>query len=239
MGDTRKISDNLSTLGVHAFMINLEKTLRVGNEVRFKCGEAGFITVICDIINNNILKIMLPTNSKESVIIYRGEKYNVICVNEKAMYMLETIVKDVYALHEVMVLELEALSNTKIQRRDAFRVNENVKVKYRIIFSETIPLETWKTTRTVDLSETGMQIRTETPLTLGQQLEITMDIDTLGIRETLTDIKAKVVRCSNKQKAYFLGIKFENISKKAKDTIIKLVVLSQRNKLSYHNNNKR
>lgn len=214
-------------------MINLEKTLRVGNEVRFKCGEAGFITVICDIIDNNIIKIMLPTNSKESVIIFRGEKYNLICVNEKAMYMLETMVKDVYALHEVMVLELEALSNTKIQRRDAFRVCESVKVKFRQIMSETIPLETWKTTRTVDISETGVLIKSDGPLTLGQQLEIILDIDTLGIRETLTDIKGKVVRCSHKQKRYFVGIKFDNISKKAKDTIIKLVVLSQRNKLSY------
>lgn len=217
-------------------MINLEKTLKVGNEVRFKCNNVGFITVICEIIDNSIIKIMLPTNNKESVIIFRGDQYNIICVNEKAMYMLETTVRDVYALEQVMVVELEAHSNTKIQRRDAFRVNESVKVKYRKVYSENAFDEEWEATRTADISETGMLIKAKEPLALGQKLDLIIDIDTLGLRDTLMGVKGKVVRCINKQqKGTYLGIKFENLPKRAKDTIIKLVVLSQRNKLSHTN----
>ncbi len=215
-------------------MIDLEKTLRAGNEVRFKCNNVGFITVICEIIDKNVIKILVPADSKEPFIIVRGEKYNITCVNEKAMYMLETVVRNVHSLHEVFVVELEALSNTKIQRRDAFRVNESIRVKYRKLLSEDDPEEIWKTTRTVDISETGMLIKVNEPLALGQHLDIILDIDTLGIRETLPNIKGKVVRCSGKQKGFFMGVKFESMPQKAKDTIIKLVVLSQRNKLSYY-----
>lgn len=216
-------------------MVNLETTLRVGNEVRFKSGEAGFITVICEIINKNIIKILLPANIKEPIAVFRGERYNVVCVNEKAMYMLETMVKDVYVFHEVIAIELEALCNTKIQRRDAFRVNENISVRVCKIPHEADSEEKWLTTKTVDISETGMQIKLNEPCPVGQLLELSIHIDTLGIRKTLTDIKGKVVRCINKPRGSYLGIKFENMPKKAKDTIIKLAVLSQRNKLSYKN----
>ncbi len=64
-------------------------------------------------------------------------------------------------------------------------------------------------------------------------MELVLHIDKFGIREILPNIEGRVVRCSatgNKRFGFFLGIEFENLPEKAKDIIIKLVVLSQRSK---------
>jgi hypothetical protein len=69
-------------------------------------------------------------------------------------------------------------------------------------------------------------------------MELTLRINLYGINDVITKVKSRVVRCiaiRHKEFPYLLGIRFEDLQEKARDSLIKLVVLSQRSKLTYKN----
>lgn len=215
--------------------MNLDKLLKTGDEVRVKCGDSNFITTIDETIAEDTFTILAPLDFVQLRVVKPGERCSLSCVTERGLCMFETLVSDVRNSQEVTVIELKATSSyKKIQRREAFRVRENIEVKVR---KKTADLNAkWINTNTVDISETGMLLRYDESCTPGQVLELIVRIDLFGMNEVLPKIKGRVARCfttGNKKHEYLLGIRFEELPEKARNAIIKLAVLSQRSKLAY------
>jgi c-di-GMP-binding flagellar brake protein YcgR len=150
--------------------------------------------------------------------------------------MFETRVTEVDDSSNVVVIHLAVSSEIRrVQRRQAFRVRENIIVNARKS-SELDPEAKWVKTSTVDIAEMGMLLKFDESCDNGQELEMTLRINLFGINEVIPKVKGQVVRCvstRNKEFGYLLGIRFEDLPEKARDALIKLVVLSQRNKMTF------
>lgn len=217
--------------------MKLDKILKTRNEVRINCEKGGFITSIDEIISEDTLTILAPLEAEHRLLMKPGGTYLISCVTELGLYMFETVVDEVRNSENVPVIVLKAVSDyKKIQRREAFRATENISVSVRRSPRGDGKPEKWVNTHTVDISEMGTLLKFNEECAVGQAMELVLRIDVLGIKEILPKVKGRVARCratGSRQFGYLLGIQFEELPEKARSILIKLVVLSQRSKLTY------
>lgn len=217
--------------------MSLEKILKAGNEALVKNDQVSFATIIDEIVGPDTLTVIGPIDTAQRNKVRLGHKYLVSCVSEQGVFMFEAMVNNVDESLKLAIFELKMTSPyTKIQRREAFRAKETIDVNARKKAHGIEITKKWVKTNTIDISETGMLLQYDESCPLGLDVEIIIRINRYGINEVLPVIKAKVVRCMqtrNKEHGYLLGLKFENLPEKTRNVIIKLVVLSQRNKLRH------
>lgn len=217
--------------------MKLDKILKTGNEVRIKSQTDTFITTIDEIISEDDFAILAPYKQGQQIIIKPDEVLSVSCVTDRGLYIFEACVTEVDNSSSVIVIRIKALGEIRrVQRRQAFRVRENLTVNARKKSDDMKPDGKWVKTNTIDIAELGMLLRFDEDCDFGQEMEMTIRLNMFGINEVIPKVKGRVVRCvstKNKEYGFLVGIRFEDIPEKAKDALIKLVVLSQRNKLSY------
>lgn len=211
--------------------MNVDKILKIGDEIRVKTEHGSFISTVEDISGEQEFTV---SGSVSGVL--PGEKCMVSCVNERGLYMFETRAEFCGAA----ILALRAVGEfRKIQRREAFRVRESVEMRVRKKAGQGAAQAKWVNTHTVDISETGMLLRFPEECAEGQILELVAHINVLGMNEVLNKLTGKVIRClpaEHKTFKFLLGVHFEDLPDKARNAIIKLAVLSQRSKLAYKQN---
>ena len=219
--------------------MNLDKILKTGNEVRIKSETDTFITTIDEVTGENTFTILAPYKLGHQIIIKPSEVFSVSCVTDRGLYMFEAHVLEVDNSSNVVVIHLGTASEVRrIQRRQAFRVRESITVNARKKSGDINPDGKWVKSNTIDIAELGMLLKFDEVCEYGQEIELSMRINLFGLNEIIPKIKGQVVRCvttRNKEYSVLLGIKFEDLPEKARDALIKLVVLSQRNKLTYKN----
>lgn len=219
--------------------MNLDKILKTGNEVRIKSHTGTFITTVDEITGDDTFTILAPYKQGQLMVVQEQETLSVSCVTERGLYMFEALVTEVDTSSSVVVIHVKTNGEIhRIQRRQAFRVRENITVNARKKSNDINPDGKWVKTNTIDIAELGMLLRFDEGCDSGQEMEMTLRLNMFGIDEIIPKVKGKVVRCistRNKEFGYLLGISFEDLPEKARDALIRLVVLSQRNKLTYKN----
>jgi c-di-GMP-binding flagellar brake protein YcgR len=219
--------------------MNLDKILKTGNEVRIKGESDSFITTIDEVTSGNTFTILGPYRLGRQPNARPDENFSVSCVTERGLYMFEAVVLEIDDTTSISIIHLRVNSDIRrVQRRQAFRVRETVTVNARRKSGDMNPDGKWVKTNTIDIAELGMLLKFDENCQPGQELEMTLRINLFGINEVIPKIRGRVVRCiqtRNKEFGFLLGIQFEDIPEKARDALIKLVVLSQRNKLTYKN----
>ncbi|MPM35670.1 Flagellar brake protein YcgR [bioreactor metagenome] len=217
--------------------MELNKLLKPGNEVRVKNEKGSFITYLDEVIDEDTLTVIAPDEAEKRLLMKPGETFLFSCVTDRGLYMFETQVTAIQPCQNVTLIEMKAVSDyKKIQRREAFRAKECIEVSIRRKPKENEKAGKWLNTSTVDISEKGMLLKFNEECYIGQLMEFVLRVDIFGIKEVLPKIDGRVVRCmetGNKHFGYLLGINFENLPEKVRNIIIKLVVLSQRSKLTY------
>lgn len=215
--------------------MNLDKILQTGNEVRIKREHDIFTTLVDEVTGDNTFTITPPFKHGERIAMKTGELYTISCVTERGIYTFESIVTEVDDSTNVQVVHLKINGEVRrLQRRQAFRVRENITVNARKKSDGSEPDGKWVKTNTVDIAELGLLLRFDEDCKDGQDIEMSLRINLFGINEIIPKVKGKVVRCiptKNKEFGFLLGIQFEDLPEKARDALIKLVVLSQRNKI--------
>lgn len=218
--------------------MNTVKILEDVIEVRVMSEHVSFMTTIDDIIGDNFFSILGPLKEEQRRSIRTGEKLRLTCITERGLYIFEAAITRIYQRNQVLVYELRVKGEIRrIQRREAFRARESVEVSVRKIYTEEDMAGKWVNTHTIDISETGMLIKFNEECAAGQLLETVIRVKKYGLNEVLPCICAKAVRCApngNKQFGYFLGLSFTEVPERAKNILLKLVVLSQRNKVVYN-----
>lgn len=217
--------------------MRLDKVLEGRNEVWVKSEKGHFVSTI-DEVGDSTLTIMGPTEPELRLQVKPDVQFLITGVTERGLYMFEAVVKNVYFWNNVMQVELNAISDyKKIQRREAFRVMESIEVQVCKLAQVDDQPPNWVKTETVNISETGMLIRFNEECALGQSFEIEVNINLYGMNEILPKIHGRVVRCypvESRTFNYLVGIEFEDLPDNVRNSIIKLVVLSQRNNIIYH-----
>lgn len=220
----------------------LEKILKTGDEVRIKSEKDTFITTVDEVIGADLFTILAPYKKGQQVIMRTNEVLSISCVTERGLYYFKAYVTEIENASSVIIIHLKTLDEVRrIQRRQAYRAKESVIVNARKKSNNIHPDGKWVKTSTIDIAELGMLLKFEEGCEDGQEMEMTIRLNMFGVNEVIPKVKGKVVRCvstKNKEFGFLLGIKFEDLPEKARDALIKLVVLSQRNKLSYKNTRK-
>lgn len=216
--------------------MNLEKVLKSGDEVRIKGEKDIYVTAIDEVTGEDTFTILAPYKQGQQVILRQNETLSVSCVTKRGLLMFDVRVTEIDNTSNVVIIHLKALNEAKrLQRRQAFRVREAVTVNARKKADEKNPEGKWVKTSTVDISELGMLLRFNEKCEDEQELEMTISLNMFGINEVIPKVKGKVVRCistKNKDFGFLMGISFEDLPEKARNALLKFVVLSQRNKLS-------
>ncbi len=219
--------------------MKLDKILRSGNEVRIISEADAFTTTIDEVTGEDAFTIPAPYKQGQQVFLKPDEVLSVSCVTDRGLYMFEARVTKVDSSSNVIIIHIQACDEVRrVQRRQAFRVRENLTVNVRKKLNDIYPDGKWVKTNTIDIAELGMLLRFNEDCEYGQEMEMTIRLNLFGINEVIPKVKGRVVRCvstKNKEFGYLLGVRFEDIPEKARDALIKLVVLSQRNKLTYKN----
>lgn len=219
--------------------MNLDKILKTGNEVRVKSETDTFITTIDEVTGENTFTVIAPYRQGERIAVKPADVFSVSCVTERGLYMFEAHVTDVDSSDDIVVIHLRTTGDVRrVQRRQAFRVRESIAVNARKKAGDAEQDGNWVKTNTVDIAELGALLKFDEVCEHGQELEMSLRINLFGINEVIPKVKGKVVRCvstRNKEYGFLLGVKFEDLPEKARDALMRLVVLSQRNKLTYKN----
>ncbi len=216
--------------------MHLNRILKTGDEVRVLGASGSFITMVDDVTGEDTFTILTPYRGGELINVPAGEKFSVSCVTERGIYSFEATVTMVDESTLVRLLHLKITGEIHCnQRRDAYRVRESIQVNARKLSGGKEPDGKWVKTSTVDIAELGLLLKFNEYCEYGQDMEMSLRINHFGIREVIPKVRGKVVRCiptKNREFGYLLGIQFVDLPEKARDILIKLVILSQRSKLT-------
>ncbi len=210
-------------------------------EVRVISEHSNYATNLDDIIDDKTLSIVAPAKSEFNEVPGVGERLRLTCVTERGLYMFDAVVSKTFMRNSVNILELKITSEfRKVQRREAFRAREAVDVSIRMIFTEEDKVSKWINTHTIDISETGALIKLPEQYAIDTHIEIIIRLKNHGLNEVLPKIEGKVVRSTpaNNNLGFFIGVRFTAVPDRAKNLLLKLVVLSQRSKLIYNTKRK-
>ena len=212
--------------------MKLAKLIRSGDEVHCAGGQYHFVSKFRSFSSEDTFSIKRPPVSLR---VKPGDKFLVSCITEAGIFHLETVV---VAPEEQQTFNEIFMKITKcrdmIQRRENFRVKENIAVEI-CKSKETADEHQWVKTETLDISESGIFVKFNEFCEEGQPVKINVHFNQYGVDDdfyNLSGIVVRCVRCDKKSHDYFLGIKFVDLPIKARNEIIKLVVLSQRDSLS-------
>jgi Predicted glycosyltransferase len=204
--------------------VNFYKIFKSGDEVRVKCKDGYFTSKIYKITGENSFMIL----QSGTFSVAPGDQYSLACITERGLYLFETEV--IESVDVSIATEVKATGKiSKLQRRSGFRVRDSLPVKALLVTNE--PSQRWMEATTADISEGGIRLKFNMNCPSGQLMKLLIRINKYGMDVDLYGIEGKVVRCvktKDEEFGYLLGIEFINLPLRARNEIIRFVILSQR-----------
>ena len=160
-------------------------------------------------------------------------EYCMICVKENGIHRFHAKILRSERVSDAMVDYCQYTGDyVRMQRRDAFRCPMALDVKVRKVRSAGSELTElpWVTTKTVNISETGMCVSLDSGFKQGDLIECTLYINTCGIDAVLPMIFGAIVwtmDLSRVKQRILCGVQFEQIDRRVADLLLKLVTLGQ------------
>lgn len=183
---------------------------------------------ILDIIDDKTYIISGPIKKKNIVIFHVGEIIEIsYIVEDKGRFyfnakILQRFLKDIYSLKVLRTTNIN-----KLQERDYYRLNVSLNVVKTYCKKTHLGVENIEEKcESVDLSGGGIKLKCNYPHSIGDNVKILLDIGDLKI-----PIDGEVVRIQEKDfygYKYLIGIKFNNVSNKDRDLIIRYIFQEQR-----------
>lgn len=123
------------------------------------------------------------------------------------------------------------MTQKKDSRKDG-RVPVGYDLLYKVKGQPEVHLKYGRCTNMFDLSEGGMAISTEKPLSAGTELDITFHVIFKDRQSSPMEAKGRVTYCVHlpKKKIYRLGVEFIHILKEDREEIARFVKIKSHNK---------
>jgi len=179
--------------------------------------------------DNNIIHIAAPIYEGRVYPVLVGTEIAVSFIKDNNFYEFTAKVIDRESKNNLAMLKVQALSNiVKIQRREFFRIDINLPVKYRVIDSVDMKSnEEYIETITRDLSGGGLCMRLKEPIEIDKYLDCELFISNKVkfIGKVVRLIKYDVLHGPYK---YEIGVSFEKIDDAVREKIISYIFQEQR-----------
>jgi c-di-GMP-binding flagellar brake protein YcgR len=167
-------------------------------------------------INQDRLKILLPFSGGDIVPLRLETELNVFFTGNDAAYKFYSRVRD-RVKEKIHILVIDSPHEiVRIQRRDYFRLDAKLDVKYRKLDQDHEPIEHYIKSQTSDLSGGGIKLVLESELKKDDIIEMLLDIE--GIEEL--PIMGKVRELYDIPDGQAAGIEYIDINRKIRDLII-------------------
>jgi c-di-GMP-binding flagellar brake protein YcgR len=218
--------------------VDISKVFRGGDEVHVGAGKTAFVSKVFDITGESSFTVLRPIGVEAP---RPGDVYSVTCITERGIYLFKAEVTGLSDYPAAIGLKVKN-EFVKMQRRSTFRVREALPV--RVLMQTDRTRAAWVETTTVDISESGALVAYGNRCAAGQALKLEIRINRLGFDVYLPAVKGRVVRCiqsGGRDSGYLLGVEFEDLPERARNEIMRFVVLSQRSRMRdqhvkrYHN----
>ena len=167
-------------------------------------------------VEDNQIKILPPYNDGGIVPLRSGREINILYTGKDAAYKFKTRVIDRIKENIPLLIIEPPEQIVRIQRRDFFRLDVKIDVKYRKLDEERKPLEEYIATKTCDLSGGGARIVLESDLEEEDIVELLIDIDEIKN----IPLRCKVRETYNLPNGKAAGLEFIEINRKVRDLII-------------------
>ncbi len=211
--------------------MNCSVFLKSGDRIIITNGKKEYPTTVDEVIDDENFSVLQPTDNSNAMPLVIGDTYKVIC-KKGGLHLFDVMSMRSDVSGKVDIVYLRYSGNyTRIQRRDAFRCSVMLEVDIRKRFADGHQDEEWLTAHTLDISETGMRMRLPMRYMQGDVIECQIKINRYGINAILEGITGMIVRSVptyDTTKDNLCGIRFAETDEKARNTLLKLVILSQR-----------
>lgn len=228
--------------------IELKKPLKLTNNAEEENEENAkkvkpFISQIYDILNGDQLKIAMPIVSGRVIPLPLHARYDACFFTSGGLYQAKVVITNRYKEDGLYILVIDLTSELKkFQRRQYFRLEYTMDVKYKVITEEEVMiavsdpegLEEILSEEVVDgialdISGGGMRFTSSKPIEKDSNILVLVDI---GIgEEKETCFVANVVfsgKIQNRDNIYEHRIEFKNMKNTVREILIKFIFETER-----------
>jgi c-di-GMP-binding flagellar brake protein YcgR len=188
-----------------------------------------YVSQLEEVLKDGSIVIDAPIHEGKLIPISTGSMIKVCFLHPKGFFSFKGEIALRAKRDNILVLKVKIIGNIhKIQRREYFRFECLMSVRFRVVKSEGKDNsdDSWNEALIRDISGGGMGLLTNKPYHINDFIEIEFNLDGISMKS-----KSKIVRCllyDQDSSKYDVGISFQGMNTKDRDNIIKFIFERQR-----------
>ncbi len=190
-------------------------------------GAKTYVSQLLDQKEDSKLVIAMPMEGGKMVVFNVGDRYNMFFYTQAGLYYCIAQVSARYRSGALFMLEMECASDIeRFQRRQFFRLNCIVDVKYRSVDAQT----EMEPGTIIDISGGGIRFNAENSYTPGDELVVEFCLTIVGKLEKFR-IRVRIIASTplpNKERVYENRAEFLDINEANREAIVKYVFEEER-----------
>lgn len=206
-----------------------------------------YFSQIYDIIEEDKLKIAMPTEGTRMIPLETDERYEICMYTSQGLYRCRAILTERYKEDNIYVAIMELYTGVqKYQRRQHYRLECNIELQYRVLTEEEKNLllnaktpETFQNALvergqirgiTLDISGGGIRFISKSPDMAGEHILVEFDIQIANAKKhfSIVSMQIDTKRNPKKRDIYEHRVQFENISQREREDLIKYIFEEER-----------
>lgn len=206
-----------------------------------------YFSKIYDIIEEDKMKIAMPTEGTRMVPLELNDKYEICMYTSQGLYRCRAVMTERYKEDNIYVAIMELYTGVqKYQRRQHYRLECNIELRYRVLTEDEKNLllssktpETFQNEVigkgqirgiTLDISGGGIRFISQSPDVEGEHLLVEFDIQLMNVKKHFSIVAVQIDTRRNEKKRdiYEHRVQFENISQREREDLIKYIFEEER-----------
>lgn len=207
-----------------------------------------YYSQIYDIIeDNDTLKIAMPLMASKVILLGLDMTYEIFIINEKGMYVCQGILVNRYREKKLFIAEIKLYTKLeKFQRRQFFRLDTNIAIKYKVIKDEEVEKFLLSKTEeqrntvfldkeyldgiTLDISGGGLRFTSDKPHKRGEYIKLEFSATSQGSQIHFSIIAEIVLsdKVPNRTEIFDHRVSYYMISNRAREDLIKYIFEEER-----------
>lgn len=206
-----------------------------------------YFSKIYDIIDDDKLKIAMPTEGTRLIPLEQNEKYEICMFTSQGLYRCKAVLTERYKEDNLYVAVMELYTGIqKYQRRQYYRLRCNLDLQYRVLTEEERKLLLDAKTPeefehslmnkgqirgiTLDISGGGIRFVSHSPDMEGEYLLVEFDLPIADKKKhfSIVSVQIETKKSQKKEDMYEHRIQFESISQREREDLIKYIFEEER-----------
>lgn len=239
----------LSKIAAPGDKIEIEKADSEENYQNYEKNEKIFtyFSQIYDIIEEDKLKIAMPTEGTRMISLEKNVKYEIYIFTAQGLYRCRAVMVERYKEDNVHVAIMELYTGVwKYQRRQHYRLECNLELQYRVLTEDETALlldsethgflqgelvgKAWIRGTSLDISAGGIRFISDSPSMDGEHILIEFDIMMGDAMKhfSIVSLRLETRKRPKSKDVYEHRVQFESISQREREELVKFIFEEER-----------